>query len=75
MALLVAPLFFIGCPKEDPPAKPRASVSSSARPATPSPPLVTAFNGERAMDHVKKQLDFGPRPPDTQPLAKTRAYI
>ena len=75
MALLVAPLFFIGCPKEDPPAKPRASVSSSARPATPSPPLVTAFNGERAMDHIKKQLDFGPRPPDTQPLAKTRAYI
>jgi glutaminyl-peptide cyclotransferase len=27
------------------------------------------------MDHVKKQLEFGPRPPDSQPLAKTRAYI
>lgn len=27
------------------------------------------------MDHVKKQLDFGPRPPDSQQLAKTRAYI
>jgi glutaminyl-peptide cyclotransferase len=27
------------------------------------------------MDHVKKQIDFGPRPPDTEALAKTRAYI
>ena len=75
MAVLVAPLLFIGCPKEDPPARPRASVSSSTRPATSSPPVVAAFNGERAMDHVKKQIDFGPRPPDTEPLAKTRAYI
>ena len=37
--------------------------------------VVAAFNGERAMDHVRKQIDFGPRPPDTPPLAKTRAYI
>ena len=27
------------------------------------------------MDHVKKQIDFGPRPPDSPQLAKTRAYI
>jgi len=27
------------------------------------------------MDHVKKQIDFGPRPPDTEQLARTRAYI
>ena len=75
MTALVAPLLFIGCPKEDPPARPRATVSSTARPNNPSPPEVTAFNGERAMDHVKKQIEFGPRPPDTEALAKTRAYI
>ena len=75
MAVLVAPLLFIGCPKDDPPPRPRATVSSSSRPVTPTPPVVVAFNGERAMDHVKKQIDFGPRPPDTQPLVKTRAYI
>ena len=75
MVVLVAPLFFIGCPKEDPPARPRASVSSTSRTVTQSPPVVAAFNGERAMDHVKKQIDFGPRPPDTEQLAKTRAYI
>src|SRR5689334_8944279 len=75
MAVLVVPLLFIGCPKEDPPARPRATISSSVRPVTPSPPVVVAFNGERAMDHVKKQIEFGPRPPDTPALVKTRAYI
>lgn len=71
----MAPLLFIGCPKDEPPSRPRATVSSSARQNKPSSPVVTAFNGERAMDHVKKQVDFGPRPPDTQQLVKTRAYI
>jgi hypothetical protein len=75
LTALVAPLLFIACPKEDPPARPRATVSSSARPNAPSPPVVAPFSGERAMDHVKKQLDFGPRPPDTEALARTRAYI
>lgn len=27
------------------------------------------------MDHVRKQIEFGPRPPDSQQLAKTRDYI
>src|SRR5215212_4376904 len=75
LAVFAAPLLFIGCPKDNPPARPRASVSTSTRPINPSPPVVAAFNGERAMDHVKKQIEFGPRPPDTQQLAKTRAYI
>jgi glutaminyl-peptide cyclotransferase len=73
--VLLAPLLFIGCPKEEPPVRPRASASSSSRPVPTSPPIVAAFNGERAMDHVKKQIEFGPRPPDTEQLAKTRAYI
>jgi len=38
-------------------------------------PLSVAFNGERALDHVRKQLDSGPRPPDTPALEKTRQYI
>jgi len=75
MAVLVAPLLFIGCPKDDPPPRPRATVSTSTRPNTPAPPVVAAFNGERALDHVKKQIEFGPRPPDSEQLAKTRAYI
>ncbi|MCA1606437.1 MAG: M28 family peptidase [Acidobacteria bacterium] len=44
----------------------------------PSPRVVpgaVAFNGERAMDHVKKQVEIGPRIPGSPELAKTRAYI
>jgi len=50
-------------------------MSTGSRPATSSPPVVVAFNGERALDHVRKQIDFGPRPPDSQQLVRTRAYI
>ena len=74
--MLAMPLLFAACPKDNPPPRPRAIASRGSRPVTPSSPTVgAAFNGERAIDHVRKQIDFGPRPPDTQQLAKTRAYI
>ncbi len=73
--VLAMPLLFAACPKDELPPRPRASASTGSRPVTPSPTVIAAFNGERAMDHVRKQIDFGPRPPDTQQLAKTRAYI
>jgi glutaminyl-peptide cyclotransferase len=50
-------------------------MSTKPRPVAPTPAPVIAFDGTRAMDHVKKQIDFGPRPPDSPQLAKTRAYI
>jgi len=74
-AVLLTPVLFAACPKNDPPPRPRASVSTSPRQPSVTAPVVLAFNGERAMDHVRKQIDFGPRPPDTPQLAKTRAYI
>lgn len=74
VAALLTPVVFAACPKNDPPPRPRASVSTSPRQPSDTP-IPTAFNGERAMDHVRKQIDFGPRPPDTPQLAKTRAYI
>lgn len=61
--VLALPILFAACPKNESPAGP-----------TPSP-SGTAFSGERAMEHVKKQLEFGPRPPGSDELAKTRAYI
>lgn len=73
--VILVPILFTACPKNEPPPRPRAGMSTSPRPITPTTRTVAAFNGERAMDHVKKQLDFGPRPPDTPQLAKTRAYI
>src|SRR5689334_19329266 len=73
-AVLLMPLLLAACPKEDLPSRPRARMSTSPRQADVTP-VPTAFNGERAMDHVRKQIEFGPRPPDTPQLAKTRAYI
>jgi glutaminyl-peptide cyclotransferase len=74
---LIAPLLLAACPKADGPINARGRISTGA-PAKESPapiPGAVAFNGERAMEHVKKQLEFGPRPPGSPELAKTRAYI
>src|SRR5262245_44109337 len=69
-------LFVLGCPKnQKPPRQPRVGVSTDSAPATRLPPIPTAFNGERAMEHVRKQIEFGPRPPGSPQLEKTRAYI
>ena len=73
--VLLMPVLFAACPKNDPPPRPRAGISTGSRPAPSTLHVVAAFNGERAMDHVRKQIDFGPRPPDSTQLAKTRAYI
>lgn len=71
---LIAPLLLAACPKNEPPPQPQARVSRAGRPERLAP-IPTAFNGERAMDHVRKQIEFGPRPPSTPELEKTRAYI
>ena len=71
--LLLTPVLFAACPKSDPPPRLGATISTDKRPQPYVAPAT--FNGERAMDHVRKQIDFGPRPPDTPQLAKTRAYI
>ncbi len=34
-----------------------------------------AVSGEKAMEHVRAQVAFGPRPPGSQALQKCRAYI
>lgn len=74
---LFAPFLFAACPNND---KLHSVRSGTATRAQPSPlpaviPGAVAFNGERAMDHVKKQVDIGPRPPGSPELAKTREYI
>jgi glutaminyl-peptide cyclotransferase len=68
------PLLLGGCPRKEIPPNSRVGISSSSATPTP-PPILSAFNGERAMTHARKQVEIGPRPPDTPALAKTRAYI
>jgi glutaminyl-peptide cyclotransferase len=74
---LILSLFLTGCPKNDKPAQPRVGVSErSPTPANPTVvPAAVAFNGERAMDHVRKQIELGPRISGSPELAKTREYI
>ena len=66
-----------GCPKND--GRPDTRIGISERhAASPTPAMVpgaVAFNGERAMDHVRKQVEIGPRPPGSPELAKTREYV
>jgi glutaminyl-peptide cyclotransferase len=77
LSLLLLPLLLTACPKNERP--PNSRIGISERPgASPSPemaPGAVAFNGERAMEHVKKQVEIGPRVPGSPELARTREYI
>jgi glutaminyl-peptide cyclotransferase len=77
LCLLCLPLLLTGCPKNDGPGNTRTGVTERAG-ESPKPAMVpgaVAFNGERALDHVKKQMEIGPRIPGSAELAKTREYI
>ncbi|MDX6614095.1 MAG: hypothetical protein QOD75_3281 [Blastocatellia bacterium] len=67
------PFAFIGCPGSS------NSGSNTANPAnTPTPggsSISSPFDGERALAHVRKQVDFGPRPAGSAELEQTRNYI
>ncbi len=72
MACLIgATIFLTGCPKND--SKNPAPSSPSSSPS--NVPSASAFDGARAMEHVRNQVEFGPRPPGSPELAKTREYI
>lgn len=78
LSLLLLSLFLTGCPKnDDRPGAARISVlERAAQEKNPAiVPGAVAFNGERAMDHVRKQVEIGPRISGSPELAKTRDYI
>lgn len=67
-----------GCPKnENRPNAARIGVSErGSQEKNPAiVPGAVAFNGERAMGHVRKQVEIGPRVSGSPELAKTRDYI
>jgi hypothetical protein len=73
LCLVFLTLLIAACPGNDK----RPNVSGPERPAEANSPGAgaTAFDGQRAMDHVRKQIEFGPRIPGSEQLAKTREYI
>ena len=74
--LLALSIFLTGCPKDAP--QPNSRIGNTERqqkPPTAMAPDAIAFNGERAMEHVKKQLAIGPRVAGSPESARTRDYI
>lgn len=76
LGILTLSLSLTGCPKDEKPPNVRVATSGRAEESSPVVvPGAVAFNGERAMEHVKKQIEIGPRIPGSPELAKTREYI
>lgn len=74
LLLLMLPIFLNGC--QNPPAPNQNAAPTPSPSASPTPtPATTAFDGGRAFEHVRKQVEFGPHPPGSEELAKTRDYI
>ncbi|HEY8188070.1 MAG TPA: M28 family peptidase [Pyrinomonadaceae bacterium] len=74
--LFALPFLLLACPKNE--SAPNVRVATSSRPEEVNPavvPGIAAFNGERAMEHVRKQVEIGPRIPGSPELSKTRDYI
>jgi len=67
--VLIVPLLLLGCPSGA--NKPGEGTS----PPTPASTSKSDFNGDRAFEHVRKQVEFGPRPAGSAELEQARAYI
>lgn len=81
--LLLGSMFSVACasnevsskPAEKPATKPADAASSPTATLTEQAKATTAFDGERAFNHVKAQVGFGPRPAGSAALEKTREYL
>lgn len=65
-ALLVLSLIVLSCGKTS---------ETTSTPTTTTPVEVPKFNADSAYAFVQKQVDFGPRVPNTDPHEKTAAYL
>jgi len=79
MLLLALPIFVLAaCPKSNGPDNSRVGISVRPGVESTNPAIVpsaVAFNGERAMDHVRKQIEIGPHVPGSPEIVKAREYI
>jgi hypothetical protein len=76
IGVVILSLSLTGCPKDEKQPNARVATSGSAEEKNPAVvPGAAAFNGERAIEHVKKQVEIGPRISGSAELAKTRDYI
>ena len=71
-SVLSISLMLLGCPSG---ANKRLDETSSTPSSSALPAKGSDFDGDRAFEHVRKQVEFGPRPPGSPELEKTRGYI
>ena len=72
--LLFVPLLLFGCPSGTS-NKPIDERPSSPSTSNPSSKGASDFDGDRAFEQVRKQVEFGPRPAGSAELEKLRAYM
>lgn len=78
LLVLTLPLVFIACPGSDTKRNNNAATGGATPAASPAPTNASpklAIDGARAFEHVRKQVEFGPRPAGSAELARTREYI
>src|SRR6266852_3940593 len=69
--VLFVPFILLGCPGGGNKSADATSTNSASSPVK----ATSDFDGERAFEHVRKQVEFGPRPPGSPELEKTRGYL
>lgn len=69
------PLTFIGCPDGSKTNNGSTQPAANVSPTPQMTPPAATFDGERAFEHVRKQVEIGPRPAGSAELARAREYI
>lgn len=73
--LLLCCLLPLGCAQNGVASKPASESAATTSPTPEQTKKTTAFDAERAFQHVKAQVEFGPRPAGSAALEKTRDYL
>src|SRR5574341_183282 len=69
---LLLPLSLLGCPGNNNKNRPVDTTSGNSSSSSKSS---SDFDGNRAFEHVQKQVEIGPRPAGSAELEKARGYI
>jgi hypothetical protein len=78
LLVLTLPLGFLACPGNDSKRNGNNTNTAATPAASPIQKPASArveIDGDRAFEHVRKQVEFGPRPAGSAELARTREYI
>lgn len=73
--LFVICVLSLACANSDVASKSAPAPTTSIANESEQAKKTTDFNGERAFNHVKTQVEFGPRPAGSAALEKTREYL